>query len=273
MNFTEKLKAAWEANQTLVCVGLDPDAERIPASVRGSKHPYFEFCRHIVDATAPYVCSFKPQFAHFAAVGREDELGMVLTYIAEHYPGHVTILDAKRGDIGSTAQFYAQEAYVRYAADAVTVNPFFGYDSIAPYLEFDGKGVVLLCRTSNAHSDWIQNDPTHATPVFKKIAQAAVEWNTDGQFALVTGATYPQELAAIRDVIGDMPLLVPGIGAQGGDLGQVLEAGLDQRSQGLMISSSRNIIYAVESAQSDDFAQAAGEAAKMLTDEINALRT
>lgn len=252
-----------------MCVGLDPDMQRIPQHLRTASRPYFEFCRGIIDATASYACAFKPQAAHFAALAKEDELAAVIDYIATNYPKILIILDAKRGDIGSTATFYAQEAYQRYGVDVVTLSPYLGYESVAPYFAYADKGVVLLCRTSNADSDWLQNDKRDDVPVYQRVAQRAVTWNADQQCMLVAGATYPQELAIIREIVGDMPLLVPGIGAQGGDLAAVLSHGLDRKRTGLIISSSRSILYA---GQGRDYAVAAQEAAKTLCEEINMLR-
>lgn len=250
----------------MLCVGLDPDPERMPESVLATPRPYFEFCRAIVDATASHACAFKPQFAHFAAAGREDELADLMAYIRDRHPGVIAILDAKRGDVGSTAAFYAREAFDRYGADAVTVNPYLGYESIAPFLEYREQGIIVLCRTSNADSDWLQARKTRGRPVYLEVAERVAGWNEHGQCMLVTGATYPEELGTIRRVVGDMPLLVPGIGAQGGDLKAVLAQGVDGHGTGLVISSSRGIIYA---AQGDDYADAAARAAEALKREIN----
>ncbi len=270
-----KLAEAWRTQRSLVCVGLDPEWERLPPSLRNAEQPYFEFGRAIVDATAPYVCAFKPQFAHFAAVGREDELAGLLAYIKEAWPHLLTILDAKRGDIGSTAAFYATEAYERYDADAVTLNPYLGYESVSPYLDFAERGIVVLCRTSNPDSNWLQNDPNDTEPVYQRVARRVSTWNGNQQCMLVAGATYPDELRQIRQIVGDMPLLVPGIGAQGGDLRAVLEAGLDAAGTGLLISSSRGIIYAgagTGEAVGEGFADAAADAARDLQEAINKFR-
>ena len=269
MSVYQKLASAWQEQNSLLCVGLDPDIDRIPQHLRSESRVYYEFCRNIVDATAPHVCAFKPQAAHFAALGKEDELASLIGYITTKYPKILVILDAKRGDIGSTAAYYAQEAYQRYGADAVTVSPYLGYESIAPFLAYEEKGVVLLCRTSNTDSDWLQNDKRHEVPVYQRVAQRAVSWNGAQQCMLVAGATFPQELARIREIVGDMPLLVPGIGAQGGDLAAVLTHGLDRHGTGLIISSSRSILYAD---QSRNYTQAAAVAAKALCEEINTLR-
>jgi orotidine-5'-phosphate decarboxylase len=270
MSVYQKLSDAWRTQDSLLCVGLDPDMARIPPHLQDQPQPYFEFCRGIIDATAPHVCAFKPQAAHFAAVGRENELAAVIDYIHKSYPQILVLLDAKRGDIGSTATFYAQEAYERFGADAVTLSPYLGYESVAPYLDYADKGIVVLCRTSNADSDWLQNDPRDEEPVYQRVARRAVEWNTQQQCMLVTGATYPRELANIRQIVGDMPLLVPGIGAQGGDLAAVIAHGLDHNKTGLLISSSRNILFA---GGDEHYATAAKAAAKDLCDEINVLRS
>lgn len=264
--FYEKLQQSWDQHDSLVCVGLDPDADRIPKHLSADRL-YYDFCRAIVDATADSVCAFKPQAAHFAAHGREQELADLIAYIHARHPRHIVILDAKRGDIGSTAAYYAREAYVRYNADTVTLNPYLGYESIEPFLQYEDKGVVILCRTSNADSDWLQN--FDQPPVYERVAQRVAEWNTSNQCMLVTGATYPEELGRVRTLVGEMPLLVPGIGAQGGDLQAVLRHGLTESGSGLVISSSRGILYAGQGA---DFADAARAEAEQLKKDINSLR-
>ena len=269
MTIYDKLTLAWRNQNSLVCVGLDPDYDKIPVKFKRGQQPYFDFCCAIVDATAPFVCAFKPQIAHFAAVGREMELAALLAYIKDKYPHLLTILDAKRGDIGSTAAYYAKEAYERYGADAVTLSPYLGFESVAPYLAYADKGIIVLCRTSNPDSDWLQNDNSDSIPVYQRVAARVAHWNREGQCMLVTGATYPQELATVREIVGDMPLLVPGIGAQGGDLAAVMNNGLDENSMGLMISSSRGILYAGEG---DDFDGAAARAAEALKNQINGYR-
>lgn len=265
--FIDKLKLAWQASNSLVCVGLDPDRDKIPGHI-GSERQYFDFCKEIVDATAEFACAFKPQAAHFAAVGREQELADLIAYIKTEHADRVVILDAKRGDIGSTAAYYAEEAYVRYGADTVTLNPYLGEESIAPFLSYEAHGVVVLCRTSNADSDWLQK--SDEPPIFERVAARVRDWNTHGQCMLVTGATYPDEIARVRAIVGpDLPFLVPGIGAQGGDLQAVLANGLNESGNGLVISSSRGILYAGDG---QDFATQAAHAAQKLRDEINALR-
>jgi orotidine-5'-phosphate decarboxylase len=269
MALYHKLVAAWQSQNSLLCVGLDPDLSRMPDAIAGSETPYFDFCRAIVDATAPHVCAFKPQFAHFAARAAEQELARLIAYIRSEYPHIVVILDAKRGDIGSTATYYAQEAFDRYQADAVTLSPYLGYESVQPYLAYPDHGVVILCRTSNPDSNWLQNNPDDVPPIFERVAQRVAQWNSEGQCMLVAGATYPQELGQIRALVGDMPLLVPGIGAQGGDLQAVMHHGLDAQGRGLLISSSRGILYA---GQGKDFANAAAAAAQALKNSINEYR-
>jgi orotidine-5'-phosphate decarboxylase len=267
MHFMSSLQAAWQRNRSLVCVGLDPEPAKFPAQLQGRTDAVFEFCRAIVDATADLVCAFKPQIAHFAALRAEDALERLIAHIHDRHPGVPVILDAKRGDIGSTAQHYAAEAFERYRADAVTLNPYLGRDSARPFLERADKGVILLCRTSNPGGADFQSLDCGGVPLYLRVAETiARDWNAHGNCALVTGATWPEELGQVRDVVGDMPLLVPGIGAQGGDVAAVLEHGLGTDGSGLMISSSRAILYA---GNGEDFAQAARAAAQELRDTIN----
>jgi len=266
--FIQMLRQRWNVAGTMLCVGLDPDAARIPAAVGPEPDSFLRFCTAIVDATADLVCAFKPQIAYFAAEGREAELTRLIGYIQARHPEVPVILDAKRGDIGDTARLYAIEAFERYGADAVTVNPYLGRESVEPFFAWPDRGVVLLCRTSNAGSGWLQEHPVE-DPVFLRVAGAAREWNRHGNLMLVAGATYPEDLRRIRAVAGDLPLLVPGIGAQGGDLAAVLENGRDSVGQGLVINASRAVLYAGSGA---DFAAAARAAALALRDEIRAYR-
>ncbi|HNH25195.1 MAG TPA: orotidine-5'-phosphate decarboxylase, partial [Accumulibacter sp.] len=219
MNFIDALRTAWRDRDSLLCVGLDPDPARFPRLLRDQPGAIFEFCRQIVDATADLVCCFKPQIAYFAAQSAEDQLAALIAHIHEHHPGIPVILDAKRGDIGSTAEQYASEAFERFVADAVTVNPYLGRDSIAPYLAYPDKGVILLCRTSNPGGSDLQFLDVGGEKLYERVARlVSAEWNTTGQCALVVGATFPAEIARVRELTGAMPLLVPGIGAQGGDI-------------------------------------------------------
>ncbi|MEO5623523.1 MAG: orotidine-5'-phosphate decarboxylase [Dokdonella sp.] len=270
MSFINTLADAWQRNQSLVCVGLDPEPARFPAAVREHPDAIFTFCRAIVDATADLVCAFKPQIAHFAACGADDALKRLIAHIHAAHPGVPVILDAKRGDIGSTAQNYAVEAFERYAADAVTVNPYLGRDSVQPFLDRADKGVIILCRTSNPGARDFQDLPVGGRKLYQHVAETvACDWNANGNCALVVGATYPQEIADVRNHVGDMPLLIPGVGAQGGDVEAVVRSGKTADGTGLMISSSRAILYA---GKDDDFADAARAATKRLRDEINRYR-
>lgn len=269
--FIQKLESAWQRNHSLLCLGLDPDPTRLPLSLTGTGGALFSFCRAIVDATASLVCAFKPQIAYFAAQQAEDQLQQLITYIREAYPSIPVILDAKRGDIGATAQQYAREAFERYQADAVTVNPYMGYDSIQPYLEWSNKGVIALCRTSNPGGADLQNLEINGQPLYQRVAElAANSWNTNGQLALVVGATYPNEIAKVRALVGDMPLLIPGIGAQGGSIEATVKAGRTPKGTGMIINSSRAILYA---SAGEDFAQAAAIVAQQTRDEINHWRS
>ncbi|MDR2165391.1 MAG: orotidine-5'-phosphate decarboxylase [Zoogloeaceae bacterium] len=273
MTFIETLAAAWQKNDSLLCVGLDPDPDRFPAPLAGRRDAIFEFCRNIVDATANLVCAFKPQIAHFAAHRAESALERLIAHIHEKHPGIPVILDAKRGDVGATARQYAVEAFERYQADAVTVNPYMGRDSVEPYFVYAGKGVILLCRTSNTGGGDLQLLETgnDGERLFERVARLAVtEWNHNGQCALVVGATFPAEIARVRELVGDMPLLVPGIGAQGGDIAATVKAGQTARGDGLIVSSSRAILYAGSNA---DYAQAARSAASAARAEINRFRS
>ena len=260
MNFLDMLRAATERNHSLLCVGLDPEPTRFPVGMQGDPRKIYDFCAAIVDATADLVCAFKPQIAYFAAHGAEDQLERLMQHMRANAPHVPVILDAKRGDIGSTAEQYAKEAFVRYGADAVTLSPFMGFDSITPYLKYEGKGAFLLCRTSNPGGDDLQAqtlaDVAGQPAVFEHIARLAQgPWNTNGQLGLVVGATRPQEIERVRAVAPTLPLLIPGVGAQGGDAVATVRA-----AQGgpMVINSSRAILYAGSDA---DFASAARAAA------------
>jgi orotidine-5'-phosphate decarboxylase len=267
MTFVETLKQAWQRNRSLVCVGLDPEPARFPKHLREDPNAIFAFCRDIVDATADVVCCFKPQFAHFAAQGVESQLEHTIDYIKATAPNAIVILDSKRGDIGSTAEQYAHEAFERYGADAVTVNPYLGRDSVEPFLKHADKGVIILCRTSNPGARDLQDLDVGGRKLYQHVAQtAARDWNANGNCMLVTGATYPGELADVRAIVGDIPLLVPGVGAQGGDVEAVVRNGATKDGAGLVISSSRAILYAGDG---PDFADASRAAAAALRDEIN----
>jgi orotidine-5'-phosphate decarboxylase len=274
MPFIKKLAAAWKSNDSLLCVGLDPDTSKLPEDVEDQPEAIFKFCKAIVDATADAVCAFKPQIAYFAALGAEDQLEAICAYIREIYPHIPIVLDAKRGDIGATAEQYAREAFERYGADAVTINPYMGFDSMHPYLERKDRGVIILCRTSNPGGADLQGLPVDGRPLYQHVAKMAAEkWNANGQVGLVVGATFPAELAEVRKIVGDMPLLVPGIGAQGGDIRASVEAGQTADGTGMMINSSRAILYPkIDERAGEDFVAAARRVACETRDAINRYR-
>ena len=270
MDFKTSLQAAWARNDSLLCVGLDPDPAKFPAALKGRSDAILEFCKSIADATADLACAFKPQIAYFAANRAEDQLEALIRHIHEKHPGIPVILDAKRGDIGATAEQYAREAFERYGADALTVNPYMGFDSVEPYLAWKERGVIVLCRTSNAGGSDLQFLETGGRKLYQHVAElVATKWNAGGQCALVVGATFPAELAEVRRLVGDMPLLVPGIGAQGGDIEATVKSGRTAAGSGLMINSSRAILYA---GKGEDYAEKARQAAIETRDAINRYR-
>jgi len=245
----------------MLCVGLDPDPARMPLPLDGAHGATETFCKAIIDATADLVCAFKPQIAYFASQGQEETLERICSYVRETCPDVTLILDAKRGDIGSTAEHYAREAFGRYGAHAVTVNPYLGTDAVAPYFEHGG-GVIALCRTSNAGGADIQSLVADGKPVYAHVAEmVATQWTPMGDCGLVVGATYPAELAEVRALAPSLPLLVPGVGAQGGDAGEVVAAGADARGGGLIVNASRAVSYA---SGGSDFADAARAEAERL---------
>jgi orotidine-5'-phosphate decarboxylase len=269
MGFVHALKTATAQNHSMLCVGLDPDPARFPAPWQHDPRRIFEFCARIVDATHDLVCAFKPQIAYFAAHRAEDQLEQLIAYIHQVAPAVPVILDAKRGDIGPTATQYAREAFERYQADAVTLSPYMGFDSIEPYMAYPDKGLIVLCRTSNAggsdlQAQILQGRANQASePLFEYVARlAAGPWNSQGQLGLVVGATFPAELARIREIAPSLPLLVPGVGAQGGNADAVMQAafsGKPTTAYGpLVVNSSRAILYA---GSGPDFAVAARQAA------------
>ncbi|NDB01721.1 MAG: orotidine-5'-phosphate decarboxylase [Betaproteobacteria bacterium] len=269
MSFLDRLRAAERSNQSMVCVGLDPEPARFPGALRGDASRIFDFCAAIVEATADLVIAFKPQIAYFAAHRAEGQLERLMAHMRQVAPGVPVILDAKRGDIGSTAAQYAVEAFERYGADAVTLSPFMGFDSVEPYLKYQGKGAFLLCRTSNPGGDDLQSQRLSSVPgeplLYEHVARLAQgPWNLNGQLGLVVGATYPAEIERVRAIAPTMPLLIPGVGAQGGDAAATVRAGWRGNAQAtvapIIVNSSRAILYASSGA---DFAQAARrEAAK-----------
>jgi orotidine-5'-phosphate decarboxylase len=276
MTFLDRLRAAAEKHQSLLCIGLDPEPARFPPGIAPGAAGIHDFCARIVEATADLACAFKPQIAYFAAHRAENELERLIARIRAVAPHVPVILDAKRGDIGSTAEQYAREAFERYGADAVTLSPFMGLDSIAPYLRYQDKGVFLLCRTSNPGGDDLQAQRLADVPgqprLFEHVARLAQEdWNVNaipGQLGLVVGATYPQEIAQVRAIAPTVPFLIPGVGAQGGDAAAAVQAGWRPGTP-IVINSSRAILYA---SSGPDFADAARRAAESTRAALQAAR-
>jgi orotidine-5'-phosphate decarboxylase len=267
VTFIDKLKSRWRSADSLLCVGLDPDPTRFPAHLRDRDDAIFAFCAAVADATAPFACAFKPQIAYFASARAEDQLEGLVGHLRQRHPQVPVVLDAKRGDIGATAEHYAREAFERFGADAVTLSPFMGHDSIEPFMAYADRGVFVLCRTSNAGGDDLQMLEVAGERLYERVARLAAEsWNRNGQLGLVVGATYPTELARVRAIVGELPLLVPGIGAQGGDVQASVHAGQSADGRGMLLNSSRAILYA---STGEDFAQAAAVAARRTRDEIN----
>ena len=278
MTFLDMLRAAERQNGSMVCVGLDPEPARFPGALRGDASRIFDFCAAIVEATADLVIAFKPQIAYFAAHRAEDQLERLMAHMRQVAPAVPVILDAKRGDIGSTAAQYAVEAFERYGADAVTLSPFMGFDSVEPYLKYHGKGAFLLCRTSNPGGDDLQSQRLSSVPgeplLYEHVARLAQgPWNLNGQLGLVVGATYPAEIERVRVIAPTLPLLIPGVGAQGGDAVATVKAGWRGDAQGtaapIIVNSSRAILYA---SAGEDFAQAARREALKTRDLLQAAR-
>ncbi len=275
MKFTEQLRHAERTNDSMLCVGLDPEPAKFPGDWQGDTRRIFDFCAAIVDATRDLVIAFKPQIAYFAANRAEDALERLIAHIHRGAPDVPVILDAKRGDIGSTAEQYAREAFERYQADAVTLSPYLGLDSIEPYMQHDGKGLILLCRTSNAGGADLQAQTLASGELlYEHIARMAHgAWNRTGQLALVVGATFPGEIERVRALAPTLPLLIPGIGAQGGDAAATVRAGWRQHGghtvAPIIVSSSRAVLYA---SAGPDFAEAARTVALAVRAELNGAR-
>ncbi len=273
MNFLDMLATAERDNSSMLCVGLDPEPTRFPGRYKGDANKIYDFCAQIVDATADLVIAFKPQIAYFAAHRAEGQLERLMEHMRRVAPQVPIILDAKRGDIGSTAEQYAREAFERYGADAVTLSPFMGFDSVQPYLKFEGKGAFLLCRTSNPGGDDLQNQRLGSVPgeplLYEHVARLAQgPWNLNGQLGLVVGATYPAEIERVREVAPTLPLLIPGVGAQGGDAVATVRAGWRPGAP-IIVNSSRAVLYA---SSGDDFAEAARREALKTRDVLHAAR-
>jgi orotidine-5'-phosphate decarboxylase len=293
--FNERLRRRWQEARTLLCVGLDGEIERMPEQFRRGLAPseantsspaeherrietaLTEYHTAIVEATADLVCAFKPNIAFYEQHGPAGMRALIaiIVYIQKKYPEIPVLLDAKRGDIGSTSQAYARALFDIYSADAVTAQPYLGYDALEPFLSRADRGVFVLCRTSNPGASELQDlsvrtDETHAEPLYLRVARrVANEWNAHGNCGLVVGATHPEELRQVREIVGDLPILAPGVGAQGGDLEATVRAGVDRVGQGLLISVSRAILYA---STEDDFAGAARRQAGWLRMEIERQR-
>lgn len=272
MNSTIKLDTIIQKNSSLVCIGLDSNIPKLPDHLKKKDNAQFEFNKVIIDATYDLVCAYKPNSAFYEAYGDLGihQLKMTCDYIREKYPNIYIILDAKRADIGSTNQGYVTYGFDWLGADAVTLHPYLGYEAMKPFLDRADKGSIILCRTSNPGAGEFQDLKIDGKPLYKIVAERVVnEWNTNGNCFLVTGATYSEELAEIRKIAGDMTFLVPGIGAQGGDVEKTVKAGLNSQKAGLIISSSRGIIFA---SKGEDFAEKARKEAEKLRDEINTYR-
>jgi orotidine-5'-phosphate decarboxylase len=270
MDFIAKLRASRAKHNSLLCVGLDPDLDKLPDSLKSDPAPLFAFNKAIIDATADLVCAFKPNSAFYEAAGAEGiaQLQQTCAYILERHPDIPVILDSKRADIGNTNNGYVAHAFEYLGADAITVQPYLGHEALEPFLTRTDKGIIVLCRTSNPGAGEFQDLQIDGRPLYQHVAQQVSDaWNTNGNCLLVVGATYPDELKIVRGIVGpDVCLLVPGVGAQGGDVQKTVQAGGDN----LIISSSRGILYA---SSGSDFAEAAGAAAIQTRDEINMFRT
>lgn len=270
LTFADRLLDCQNKTGSCLCVGLDPDFKRLPPifQSRNAKMAVADFCREIIDHTGPFVCAFKPQFAHFAAIGAENELSYLIDYIHKRFPAVHVILDAKRGDIESTAERYAVEAFLRYQADSVTVNPYMGFDSIEPFLRYEEKGVFVLCRTSNPSAWELQDQIFDGAPLYSLVAKYASErWNIKKSVGLVVGAPALHAFSSICSLAPGMPLLVPGFGIQNGDLEKVLGViSFDKCKRPVILNVSRSINYIDGS---ENFAVAAGLKAKTLRDSIN----
>jgi orotidine-5'-phosphate decarboxylase len=263
MRFTDKLLNASRKNESWLCIGLDPDAERMP------EVDVLQFNKAIVEATSDLVCAYKPNLAFYEALGTQGLVTLEKTI--KHIPGHIPVIgDAKRGDIGNTAKAYAKALFSILGFDAATVNPYLGHDSIEPFISYRDKGVFILCRTSNKGAADFQDRRIDGLPLYEVVAQKAREWNIQGNVGLVVGATYPEQLKKVRSICPEMPLLIPGIGAQGGDLASAVRYGVDAQGEKATINVSRQILYA---SREKDFAQAARDAAEKIRSQINDYRS
>lgn len=268
MTFREKLSASWAKNNSLLCVGLDPDHERLPAG-----RSQFEFNKAIIDATHDLVCCYKPNSAFYEALGSEgvEQLKLTCHYLQENYPDTPVLLDYKRGDIGNTNRGYAEFAFHYLKADAITLQPYQGGQALQPFFDYEDKGIFILVKTSNEGSGEFQNLVLDGRPLYEHVTETAMKsWNKNGNIMVVAGATYPKELERIRELVGqETPILVPGMGAQGGDTEAIMKAGMNENHAGLIINSSREILYA---SSGEDFSEAARQKAEQTRNEINKYR-
>lgn len=273
MTFLEKLDAAVTTNNSLLCVGLDPDMGKLPTQLQGDTTAFSEFNKAIIDATADLVCAYKPNSAFYEAHGPAglEELKLTCKYIRETYPHIPIILDFKRGDIGNTNNYYVELAFTYLQADAITVQPYMGQEAVQAYLNHADKGVIVLCRTSNAGASEFQDLVVDGRKLYLQVAEnVSKNWNSNGNCLLVVGATFPEEMSEIRTTVGDdMVFLVPGLGAQGGDVAATIKSGANSNGRGLIINSSRDILY---QSVGEDFAEAARARAQAVRDEINQYR-
>ncbi len=248
MNFQQKLDKIVKKNNSLVCIGLDSDYEKIPAYLKKKKQPIFQFNKAIIDTTNDLVCAYKPNSAFYEAMGDEGvkQLKMTCDYLKTEHPIIPVILDAKRADIGNTNQGYVRYAFDYLGVDAITLHPYLGKEAIEPFLQKKDKGIIILCKTSNVGAGELQDLIINKRPLYKLVAQKVTkEWNKNKNCLLVVGATYPKDLKEVRKIVGDdMTLLIPGVGAQGGDLEKTVRAGLNSKKAGIIINSSRGIIFA-----------------------------
>lgn len=270
MSFKQKLEKCIEHNDSLVCVGIDPDLRQVPLHIAKHKEPFFEFFREILEVVAPHICALKFQFAYYGAEAREAELKKSIEHSKKKFPEIPVILDAKRGDIDQTSKAYAREAFERYEVDALTVNPYLGFETLQPFFDYRDRGVIILCKTSNGGSGEFQNLEIQGETVFERVAKRAKEYlPVNENIALVVGATQPRDLERVRRIVGDMPLLLPGFGVQGANVEDCVRLGQDAQGKGLVMSASRSIIYA---SSGEDFAEASEAAVRDLKVKINRVR-
>ncbi len=270
--FQDKLDKIIKQNNSLVCIGLDSDFKKLPSIIARKKHPQFSFNKWIIDKTYDLVCAYKSNSAFYEARGRHGIMDLKLTcdYLRKNHPQIPIILDAKRGDIGSTNNGYVEFAFKYLGVDGITLSPYLGREALQPFLDNKDKGCIILCRTSNPGAGEFQDLILNKEPLYKIVAKKVIkEWNKNKNCLMVVGATYPEELKEVRKLAGDMTFLIPGIGAQGGDVEKTIKAGLNSKGAGMMINSSRSIIFA---SNAKDFAQKAREEAMKLRDEINKYR-